>query len=236
MPHIRLKALVVASNPEQLRVWRRALAGLGMEMDESRSAADAAEKMARGKYEALAVDCEDVAGSTGLFMAVRSAPTSHHAIVFAMTSGGRLSSLRGCGVNFILTKPLNAEFLGRCLRASYGSMMADQQRYYRYPVEIEVTLECDGRRWQGRITNLSEGGLRVVADGLADHQKVRLHFLLPGTESRMDAGATIVWCGGGTAGLRFENLLPSRRAVLSQWLRERMEAAGSPLPTVAIVP
>jgi CheY-like chemotaxis protein len=229
MPHIHLKALVVTPNTEQLRLWRRALGELGIEMDESRSMADAADKLARGKYEALAVDCEEVSGSTGLFMAVRSAPTSHHAMVFAIASNARLRSLRGYGINFILTKPVNSEFLGRCLRASYGSMMADQRRYLRYPVHIPVELETQGRKWKGHITNLNESGAGIFALGLAKDLRVRLRFGVGTEQNQIEADGLVVWCSpSGQAGIRFENMLPSRRTLLIGWLNERFEEALQP--------
>lgn len=227
MQQFRLKALVVTAKPERVRLWQRALADLNIEMEPSRSASDAAEKLARGKYEAVAVDCDGVVGGTGLLMAVRSAPTSHHAVIFAMASAGRLSSLSGIGINFVLATPVNPEYLARCLRAAYGSMMADQRRYFRYRVDIPATLEVGGRRSEARITNISESGLRVLCRDLADTAPLRLRFTLPGSGDVIDARAAVVWSNSaGHAGLRFLDLLPSRRAALARWLAERLEQAA----------
>lgn len=228
MDQLRLKALVVASSSELLGVWRRSLNELAIFMDESRTASDAADKLARNKYEALAVDCDSIRGSAGLFMAIRSAPTSHHAVVFAIASPARSRGLNAYGVNFILTSPLNGEWLGRCLRASYGSMMADHRRYFRYPVRIAVAIEFSGRRFAGAITNLSEGGAGIQVEGLpANAHVLTLDFVLPDSGVRIEASGSVVWAdGNGRAGLRFENLLPSKRAHLMQWLSTRF--VGSP--------
>lgn len=221
---------MVTGSPEQFRLWRGALGELGVEMDASRSATEAAEKLARGKYEAVAVDHDTVGGSAGLLMAVRSAPTSHHAVLFVIsTARTRPANLAGFGVNFFLTKPVTPEWLGRCLRAAHGAMMADQRRYFRQSVDIPVTIEAGGSQLRGRITNLSEGGMGVTVSGLEGvRQKVRVSFMLPGGERPLEARAAVAWADeNGRAGLIFQDLLPSQRAALMEWLSARFAEAWS---------
>ena len=67
MDQLHLKALIVSARNEQLRLWRRGMSELALPHDaRDRIASDAAEKLARNKYEALAVDCDTIQGSAGL--------------------------------------------------------------------------------------------------------------------------------------------------------------------------
>lgn len=131
----------------------------------------------------------------------------------------------GMGVNFVLQKPVTGLNAARCFNAALSFMERERRRYFRQPVEMPVAVVLDEKQWKATSTNVSEGGIAIVAtQELAKDAKPRLQFTLPRSTVALDVEAEVAWSDvKGHVGLRFMNLPQSSRAYLEQWLTKQIE-------------
>jgi CheY-like chemotaxis protein len=182
---------------------------------------DAADLLARRKFDAIIADCDDLPGADDLMQQLRQGSSNRSAIVFALTNGGtNLRRAFGLGANFVLEKPLSIERATRGLRAALGLMIRERRRYFRLPVELPATLDFgQGIRYQFTSCNLSEGGLAVRGSHkLSIGAKLRLSFSPPDTEP-IECAAIVAWStDDGRAGLRFMVLPQAVRQQLADFI------------------
>jgi CheY-like chemotaxis protein len=203
---MRLETLLLSADVETVRVLRRVMQDAGIDLLLTSTVNDAADLLARRKFDAIIADCDDLRGADDLVQQLRQGPSNRSAIVFALTNGGtNLRRAFGLGANFVLEKPLSLERATRGLRAALGLMIRERRRYFRLPIEMPVALDFgQGVRYQFTTSNLSEGGLALRGSHkLPMGARVRLRFSPPGSEP-IDCTALIAWSTeDGRAGLRF---------------------------------
>jgi hypothetical protein len=114
--------------------------------------------------------------------------------------------------------------------AGMGSLSLQQQKFFRGRVSFPVTLRnADGVEVFVTAVNLSVGGMGV--EGLTDPQPVRglvdANFVLPGTETRVQAKAQVVWADPeGRAGVSFVVIEPAIYEELQHWTTQKMKEEG----------
>lgn len=220
-----VESLLLARDAIALRVLRRVLDEIGVQLMVTTSAAEAAEVLSRRKFDAVIIDCDDIAGSSDVLKHLRQGASNKAAIVFAIVSGG--TSARDAfdlGANFVLDKPLSADRVQRSFRAAHGLMVRERRRYFRHEVEIPATLDFDGTVYRTTISNLSEGGFAVISQReLPKAGGVRVNFTLPNTRTIIDGRGEIAWNTGERAGIRLLVLQESTKAALTNWLAQEIE-------------
>ena len=218
---MRLETLLLSSDVETVRVLRRVMQDAGIDLLLTSTVNDAADLMARRKFDAIIADCDDLPGADELVQQLRQGSSNRSAIVFALTNGTtNLRRAFGLGANFILEKPLSLERATRGLRAALGLMVRERRRYFRLPFEVPATLDFgQGTRYQFPTSNLSEGGLSVRATHkLPIGAKVRLSFCPPEGEA-IECAALVAWStDDGRAGLRFMVLGQAVRQQLADFI------------------
>jgi CheY-like chemotaxis protein len=216
-----LETLLLSADREVIRVLHRVLQDLGIDLLLTPTANDAADLLARRKFDAVIVDCCGLPGATEIVPRLRQGNSNRSSIVFAVI--GQDSTLRnafGLGANFVLEKPLSPERGSRTFRAALGLMVRERRRYFRLDVEVPLTLDAgDGVPYSLVTTNLSEGGLAVRAPRrLAPGAKVKIKLALP-NERPIECRGEIAWStDDGRAGMKLLMLSDAARQQLTAFI------------------
>jgi PAS domain S-box-containing protein len=111
-----------------------------------------------------------------------------------------------------------------------GMISQEQQKFFRAKVSLPVTLRnSHGKELQVQAVNLSTGGmgLDAVSDPVGFAGLVDVNFLLPDSETLMQAKGRLVWADvGGRAGLRFIVIEPALFQQLQRWTNQKMKNEG----------
>ena len=114
--------------------------------------------------------------------------------------------------------------------AMLGTISEDQQKFFRAKVSLPVTLKnAHGKELQVRALNLSTGGmgLEEITDPAAFAGLLDVSFLLPESETVMQAKGRLAWADvGGRAGLRFVVIEPRLFEQLQHWTNKKMKDEG----------
>jgi CheY-like chemotaxis protein len=222
---MELRSLLLSQDSEMIDVLQTALGDLGIGVELYSSSSWALEDVRQHKFDAVIVDC-DTAGGTEFLNSVRNSPSNSRSLTFAIVSSDiGLPVAFQMGANLALQKPISVDTARSSLRAAYGLIMQERRRYFRYPVDLPVQVCPDEETILNAIAiNVSEGGMALKCEReLQANSLVRLSFYLPGTNSGMELGATVVWKDPlGRAGVRFESPSVTTRHRLNEWLESQM--------------
>jgi PAS domain S-box-containing protein len=119
--------------------------------------------------------------------------------------------------------------------AKLGTISQEQQKFFRAKVNLSVTLKnAHGKELQVQAVNLSTGGmgLDVVSDPSSFAGLIDASFLLPESETVIQAKGRLVWAdAGGRAGLRFVVVEPALFEQLQHWTNRKMKDEGWEIPS-----
>jgi CheY-like chemotaxis protein len=233
MPGMALAALLLSRDPEAIRVFRRALEDLAVDLEVCTRAEAALARLGEHMFDAVVVDCDDLALGVEVLQGVGKTSLNKRAIALAIING--ITSMREAfelGAHFVLEKPLTVERAGRSMRAALGFMYAEQRRYFRFPLQATVVLKFpNNRQATCATTNVSEGGLAMRLDEQVPGKgQMDLCFRLPGMAEPVEAKGEFAWLDGrGNAGIRFLHLSMESRRTLMRWLADQVSAANPDL-------
>ncbi len=118
--------------------------------------------------------------------------------------------------------------------AKLGIISEEQQKFFRAKVNLSVTLRnASGKELQVQAVNLSTGGmgLDVVSNPSGFAGLVDVNFLLPDSDTVMQAKGRLVWADAlGRAGLRFVVIEPALFEQLQHWTNRKMKDEGWETP------
>jgi len=118
--------------------------------------------------------------------------------------------------------------------ATLGTISHEQQKFFRAKVSLSVTLQnANGKECQAQAVNLSTGGMGLdsIPDPVAFTGLLDVSFLLPDSETVMQAKGRLVWADvGGKAGLRFVVIEPTLFQQLQHWTNRKMKDEGWEFP------
>ncbi len=119
--------------------------------------------------------------------------------------------------------------------AKLGVISQEQQKFFRAKVNLSATLKnARGKELQVQAVNLSTGGmgLDAVSDPTGFAGLVDVSFLLPESETVIQAKGRLVWTeAGGRAGLRFVVVEPALFEQLQHWTNRKMKDEGWEIPS-----
>jgi c-di-GMP-binding flagellar brake protein YcgR len=233
-----LQLLVLCSDDKIVRVLRRVLSDLEIDVEICIDADSAVRKLTRRRFEAVVVDCNDEDTAATVLKSVRSAPCNKRSIAVAMIDGqNAVRSAFALGAHFVLYKPISAERARTSFRAARALMKCERRRNTRVAIQIPVTFgtENGARQRKALTSDISQGGMSLrLARRAEDSGPIRIKFTLPGTENNIECAAEVAWEGSGPqAGIRFVNLSPEKRDQLKSWLARHspeMEPDDPPTP------
>jgi DNA-binding NarL/FixJ family response regulator len=221
---MELKAILLSSNEKIVRVLRRTLSDLEIDIEHCPKAEIALRKLTRKKFEAIIVDCADP-GASDVLRSVRSAGGNKRAIAVAILDPGvGMRSAFDLGAHFILYKPISAERSKSSFRAARALMKKERRRNVRLAIRIplEMSNAQTGAQFKVTTIDLGEGG---VAVSMPHRKKLngcwQLKFTLPGDGPSFDLAAQFAWEGAARQiGLRFDNPSPEVVRELRVWVEK----------------
>lgn len=226
-----LESLLVSRDAEVVRVLRPTLEKLAIDVEVCRGARSGNEILLAEKFDAVIVDCDDLYEGLQVLENLRRGTSNRNSVAFAIVNGNTSTQKAfQLGANFVLPKPVSALNAMRCFGAAVGFMVRERRRYFRYPVEMPVTVVFgEGQELKCTATNISDGGMAISFRGKIPRGGVsRVVFELPGTATPIEPKAQIAWADGtGRAGLRFTDVAKSHQQ-LEQWLNEQFEKLQQP--------
>jgi CheY-like chemotaxis protein len=219
---MNLKSLLLCADEKIVRVLRRTLGDLEIEVELCATAEVALRKLTRQRFEAIIVDCAGP-GAAEVLRSARSSPGNRRAVAVAILDpGSGMRSAFEAGANFVLYKPVSVERSKSSFRAARALMKKERRRNSRVEVRIPVEMSSreSGARFKVNTTDLGEGGLAVTLPKRSKpHGSWGLSFTLPGSAAALQVDAEFAWEGSGTqVGLRFREQTPEFARQLREWL------------------
>ena len=226
----------MCSDEKIVRVLRRVLGDLDIDVDLCASGEGALRKLTRQRFEAIIADCSDD-GAFDVLKSARNAPCNKQAVAVAIVEPiVGLKAVFDIGAHFVLYKPVSSERAKSSFRAARALMKSERRRNVRVARQIPVVMRSRtaGNNMKVTTVDLSEGGMAVA---MPHQQKPRgeweIAFTLPGTSSTLEIPAEFAWEGNGRqAGLRFLNPSPEVTRQLREWLRQNSPEAEQDDPPI----
>jgi CheY-like chemotaxis protein len=222
---MNLKSLLLSSDERIVRVLRRTLSDLEIDVEHCPNGEKALRYLTRERFEAIIVDCAG-SGAAEVLRSARSAPCNKRAVAVAILDPGiGLRSAFDIGAHFILYKPVSPERARSSFRAARALMKKERRRNSR--VALQVPVEMTARESQIEVmvnsTDLGEGGMAVTLPRrMKPEGRWQLSFTLPGSSPAglaVNVEAEFAWEGTGKqVGLRFLNPSPELQKQLRQWV------------------
>ncbi|HZU22901.1 MAG TPA: PilZ domain-containing protein [Terriglobales bacterium] len=220
-----LECLVVVREPKLQRALSGLLTGLGVHTRMVPDPEQATKAISESRLDAVIVDCCDFADGPKFIRSMRKLPANAHSITFAILPPSATSKARTeTEAHFILQQPLSLDLITRSLRAARNLMLQEKRRFFRYPVNLPVSLVSAGEELKARCTNVSAGGMALASHPVLESTWAgRLKFELPEKGGVIEAKAEVAWMlPDKTAGLRFTTIADNVRTVLEQWISARV--------------
>jgi c-di-GMP-binding flagellar brake protein YcgR len=219
---MKLSSLLLCSDDKIVRVLRRTLADLDINVEYCVDVDAALRHLTRSRFEAIIVDCAD-SGAADVLRRARTAPVNKRAIAVAILDPDTgLRSAFEQGAHFTLYKPVSAERARSSFRAARALMKRERRRNLRLPVNlvVEVVNAATDTRFKVNTIDIGEGGLALSLPKRSQPQgKWNLFFRLPGVADHIEISAEFAWQGTGTqVGLRFLDPSPEVQHQLREWL------------------
>jgi c-di-GMP-binding flagellar brake protein YcgR len=231
-----LKSLVLCSDEKIVRVLRRVLGDLDIDIDLCADSDAALRKLTRQRFEAIVADGAEK-GAFDLLRGARNAAQNKHAVAVAVVeSAVPLKEVFSLGAHFVLYKPVSTERAKTSFRAARALMKSERRRNARVPVQIPVVLRStDGERNMRLTTvDLSEGGMAVaIPNQQRPRGKWQISFTLPGASSPLEIPSEFAWEGSKRqAGLRFVEASLDVTQQLKDWLKKNSADAEQDDPPI----
>jgi len=231
-----LKSLLLCSDEKIVRVLRRVMGDLEIEVELCPNSETALRKLTRQRFEAIVADLSDD-GATEVLRSARNAPCNKQAVAVAIVEPiVGLKAVFEIGAHFVLYKPVSIERAKSSFRAARALMKSERRRNARVSVQIPVVMRSPeaGANMKVNSVDLSEGGMAIALPGRRRPTgRWQLAFTLPGTSKELEVSAEFAWEGSrAQGGLRF--VQPSAEAALSlrEWLKQNSPDAEQDDPPI----
>ena len=231
-----LKALLLCSDEKIVRVLRRVLGDLDIEVELCPNAEGALRKLTRQRFEAIVADLSDD-GASGVVSSARNAPCNKQAVAVAIVEQNvGLKAVFQTGAHFVLYKPVSSERAKSSFRAARALMKSERRRNIRVAVQIPVVMRSSEAGGNMKVTtiDLSEGGMAIaLPNRKRPVGRWRIAFTLPGTERELEIPAEFAWEGAKEqGGLRFVQPSAEATVQLRDWLRQNSPEAEQDDPPI----
>jgi len=231
-----LKSLLLCSDEKIVRVLRRVLGDLEIDVELCPNADAALRKLTRQRFEAIIADLADD-GANEVLHSARSAPCNKQAVAVAIVEPiVGLKAVFEIGAHFVLYKPVSSERAKSSFRAARALMKSERRRNARVAVQIPVVMRSSevGGNMKVTTVDLSEGGMAVsLPSRKRASGRWQIAFTLPGTSAPLEISADLAWEGSSEqAGLRFLGPSPEAIFQLREWLKQNSPEAEQDDPPI----
>ena len=222
-----LASLLISRDTTVHRVLRATLEKLSISVELCSSARSGKELLTASKFDAVIVDCDDLAGGAELLQRLRHTSSNRNSVAFAILNGKTTTRQAfEMGANFVLQKPISPLNATRCFDAALTFMDRERRRYFRHAIEMPVVVTFTrGPELRTTTCNLSEGGMAIRYPGEMPKEMIsKIRITLPGTNVSLELKAEVAWADkSGRAGLRFTEVPQSSQHQLETWLTRSLE-------------
>ncbi len=224
---MNLDSLVMSRDATLLAVLRPALEKISVNLEVCGEAGAGNDLMAKRKFDAVIIDCDDLQNGADLLKALRQTQSNTRSVAFAVVNGKTTTQQAFTyGANFVLQKPLTPLHASRCFNAALNFMVRERRRYFRHQLDMPVRMNLPGsQETAATATNLSEGGMAIrILAKLPKDSKAQFRFTLPNTNVSLELKGQVAWADGtGLTGIRFTDVPQSSQYELDKWLTDRMQ-------------
>ena len=233
---MNLQALVLCSDDKIVRILRRVLNELEIDVEHCPTADAAIRKLTRSRFEAVIVDCTGEQLAANVLKSARAAPCNKRSVAVAIVDGQKgLGSAFELGAHFVLYAPISVERAKTSFRAARALMKRERRRNNRIPIEFKVTLIFDGKEHSAKTSDIGEGGIALnLVRRPMNGQRIQLQFTLPDTEHNLRCAGEVAWENSQRqTGIRFIDLPADSQLQLNAWLARHspeMEKDDPPVP------
>ena len=231
-----LKSLLLCSDEKIVRVVRRVLGDLEIEVELCSNSDAALRRLTRQRFEAIIADLSDD-GANEVLRSARTAPCNKQAVAVAIVEPVvGLKAVFEIGAHFVLYKPVSSERAKSSFRAARALMKSERRRNARVTVEIPVVMRSSevGGNMKVTTVDLSEGGMAVtLPNRRRPNGRWQIAFTLPGTSTTLEIPAEFAWEGSKSqAGLRFGQISSDTVRELREWLKQNSADAEQDDPPI----
>jgi DNA-binding NtrC family response regulator len=228
---MNLSSIVVSRDWQEVSVLECILGGMQMDVAVESEPERVLSRISKSKVDALIVDC-DLNGSFQLLRGLHSSNAQPPTIPILMGAAQCMDclqedSLEEIGPWYSITKPISVEQTVHTLSAARTAILDGRLRYQRMNLQVPVSLTSRKQAATGmaQLVNLSQNGMQVHADSQVEAESLQVSFELPGSRSKWNAQAEVVWQDdSGHMGLRFVRVAPRRQRALQLWLEQQFLA------------
>jgi DNA-binding response OmpR family regulator len=221
---MNLKSLLLSSDERTVRVLRRVLSDLEIDVEHCSRVDDAIRQITRQRFEAIIVDGTNAEEASNVFRGAKAAPVNKRALgIVLVESPVGLKGGFEMGAHFVLHKPLAVERAKASFRAVRALMKRERRLQLR--VAVQIPVECFGAgRYKAKTLDLCEGGMAIQFTGrVAKENSLRFSLDLPGMDGKLELHGELAWEGNGDhAGVRFKDATDEDRSILRQWLNSQL--------------
>jgi len=221
---MNLKSLLLSSDEKTVRILRRVLGDLEIDVEHCSASDDAICRITRQRFEAIIADGANREDAGSVLRAVKAAPVNKRALTVVLVESP--VGLKGgfeLGAHFVLHKPLAVERAKASFRAVRALMKRERRLQLR--VAVQIPVECIGSgRYSAKTIDLCEGGMAIQFSGRVNKEN-SLHFSLelPGMNQKLEIDGELAWEGyQNRAGVRFTNTTDEQHNLLRQWLNSQL--------------
>lgn len=229
-----LKTLLLSSDDKTVRVLRRVLSDLEIEIEHCAAPDEAMRRITRQRFEAIIVDGTSAEDAASVFRGAKASPVNKQALAIVLVeSEVGLKGGFGMGAHFVLHKPLAVERAKASFRAVRALMKRERRAQMRIPIQIPV--ESYGKSlYKAKTIDFCEGGMAIQFSGpVPKESTLRFSLQLPGMPQKLDIYGELAWEGSGDqAGVRFKDAGDEQRNSLRQWLNSQLSEPDRDDPPV----
>lgn len=219
-PEMAFESLLVCADPYLACILKGALDKFSIEVEQSRTAAEACDIIANRKHELVVIDWKDES-SYRLLHAIWNLPKRRVPTILAISAHDRHIT----GAHFTFMKPLESGSITESMKVVYSHMVLDYRISARFPVMNNVVARVNGDKNVSLIvTDIGEGGVGLATKELTIGDDVSVELELPQASAPVHICIRILWVRDyGTAGGYFLSMPPVDRGVLRSWLNTKAQ-------------
>jgi DNA-binding response OmpR family regulator len=217
---MNLKSLLLSSDEKTVRVLRRVLSDLEIDVEHCAGADDAIRLITRQRFEAIVVDGVNPEEAANVFRGAKASPVNKRALgIVLVESNVGLKGGFEMGAHFVLHKPLAVERAKSSFRAVRALMKRERRQQLRIAVQFPVTCFGSGQ-YKAKTVDISEGGMAIQFTGRVPKEtSLRYSIDLPGVDEQLEFDGELAWEGKSEhAGVRFKDVRPDQVKTIRKWM------------------
>jgi len=219
----RMQALMVARDTSMLAIFSHAFAQRAISARSCSAEAEATSYLSCEKFEAIVADFDEISACADI-LANLPHPNKHVLVYAIATSEKDKECAHKLGAAFLISRPLNPATIRDAVCQGYGRMLRDGQSYFRWPVELPVSIRrASGAVLQSTTMNLSRSGMAIRGSAaLSIGEEIGVGFAIPNSDVFVAANGRVIWDDKhGKSGISFVCTNPHVEGRFAEWLDDK---------------